>query len=195
MVTCSWGLCKNNSQKNPTLRFIPFVKPFGRFADEKRAKRWVHLCGRKNFTVDMIKRTSYICAHHFPNYHEKKDFNPILNKGLEPYSCLSSYLPPKFVKTKGNTIEKKPEIPADLHNVSSGTYLNSNTKTYSKPKVTTVSVPYGVELAKAENIDAQNLVDVSPIKLGGLEHKDFVESIEKTASAEEIIQSVESAGV
>ena len=103
MVTCSWGLCKNNSQKNPTLRFIPFVKPFGRFADKERAKRWVHLCGRKNFTVDMIKRTSYICAHHFPNYHEKNDFNPILNKGLEPYSCLSSARPFKFVQTKGNT--------------------------------------------------------------------------------------------
>ena len=103
MSTCSMGLCKNNKRKNPTLRFIPFVKPFGRFANEERAKRWVHLCGRKDFTVDQITQNSYICAHHFPNYENKKDFNPILNKELEPYNLFSSKTHPKFEKTKGNT--------------------------------------------------------------------------------------------
>ena len=102
MANCSMGLCKNNRRKNPTLRFIPFVKPFGRFADKERAKRWVHLCGRKDLTVDKITHSSFICAHHFPNYEEKKDFNPILNKELEPYNYFSSKHP-KFVKTKGNT--------------------------------------------------------------------------------------------
>ena len=195
MATCSWGLCLNNKRKNPTLRFIPFVKPYGKFEDKERAKKWVHLCGRKNFTIDMINRNSYICAHHFPNYHQPIDFNPNVNKGLEPYSCLSAARRPQFVKTKGNTVEKKPEIPPDLHDVSPPPGNYSNVKTFSKQKVTTVSVPYGVELAKAENIDAKNLVNVSPIRFEGLEHEDFVETIDKTASAEEMILTVESAGM
>ena len=92
------GLCKNDKRKNPTLRFsIPFVKPYERFADKGST-----LIGRRKITVDMIKKNSFICAHHFPNYEEKKDFNPILNKELEPYNYFSSKHP-KFVKTKGNT--------------------------------------------------------------------------------------------
>ena len=53
--TCSWGICLNTDRKNPNLRFVPFVKPYGRFAEPGRAARWVKLCGRKNFTVENIR--------------------------------------------------------------------------------------------------------------------------------------------
>ena len=101
--TCSWGICLSTDRKNPKLRFVPFVKPYGRFADHGRAARWVYLCGRKNFGLENIKRSSFICAHHFPNHANKRDLNPILNYDLEPYSCLSSEIHPKFVPTTGNT--------------------------------------------------------------------------------------------
>ena len=101
--TCSWGICLNTDRKNPNLRFVPFVKPYGRFAEPRRAARWVKLCGRKNFTVENITKNSYICAQHFPNYEHKNQFTPILNQDLEPYSCLSFEAHPKFVPTTGNT--------------------------------------------------------------------------------------------
>ena len=111
--SCKWGNCKNTDwkSKSPGLRFIPFVKPFGRYADVERAKRWIDLCGRKNFSVKNITHDSYICAHHFHNYENKSELNPILNNELEPYSFLTwlqspeNY--PKFVQTKGNTVEKQ----------------------------------------------------------------------------------------
>ena len=101
--SCAWGICPNTDNKNPTLRFISFVKPYGRYGDRARAANWVYLCGRKNFTLENITQNSYICAHHFPNHKNKAKLNPILNKELEPYSCLSSEVHPKFVPTIGNT--------------------------------------------------------------------------------------------
>ena len=101
--SCAWGICVNTDNKTPTLRFIPFVKPHGPLGDQARAARWVYLCGRNNFSLENITQHSYICAHHFPNYEKKKDLNPLLNKDLEPYSCLSSEIHPEFVPTKGNT--------------------------------------------------------------------------------------------
>ena len=104
--SCAWGVCPNTDNKNPTLRFIPFVKPNGRFGDRPRAAHWVYLCGRKNFTLDNITQHSYICAHHFPNYEKKSQLNPILNKELAPYSCMTSEIHPKFFPTQGNTGKK-----------------------------------------------------------------------------------------
>ena len=106
--SCAWGICVNTDNKTPTLRFIPFVKPYGPFGDHARAARWVYLCGRKNFTLKNITQHSYICAHHFPNYPHKKDLNIHCNKELEPYSArLLPNAHPKFVQTEGNTVQKK----------------------------------------------------------------------------------------
>ena len=120
--SCKWGNCKNTDwkSKSPGLRFIPFVKPFGRYANIERAQRWIDLCGRKKFSVKNITHDSYICAHHFPNHEDKNDLNPILNNELEPYSFLTwlqspeSY--PKFVPTKGNTVEKLNKKPSSTKN-------------------------------------------------------------------------------
>merc|ERR1712203_321902 len=87
--SCKWGNCNNSDHKSPTLRFIPFAKPFGKHADVKRAQKWVDLCARKDFSVKSINNDSYICAHHFPNYETKEELTPQTNKELEPYSFLA----------------------------------------------------------------------------------------------------------
>ena len=61
---CCYGLCKSDSRKPEAgVTFIPFPKPRRKF---DIARRWVHLCGRKNFTVESITRCTYICSKHFP---------------------------------------------------------------------------------------------------------------------------------
>lgn len=42
--------------------FIPFPKPK---SNENKCKRWIAACGRENFTVDNIKKWTYICSKHF----------------------------------------------------------------------------------------------------------------------------------
>ena len=79
---CSHGLCKSDSRKQPDKKFALFVQPKGRNADLNRAKRWVHLCGRKGFTIENIERTTHICEDHFP---ENVDLDYRRNKDLEPY--------------------------------------------------------------------------------------------------------------
>ena len=78
---CSWGLCKSDSRfpENlpPGTEFIRFPKPgkiktsMTKWEEEQqmqrteKAKRWVHACGRRNFTVDKIRGHTYICSLHF----------------------------------------------------------------------------------------------------------------------------------
>ena len=109
-VTCSWGHCPNTSQKNPTLRFIPF--PTSQFEYSIRVARWAWLCGRENFTENDITNTSYICAEHFDSYENVEDLNPKKNQNLEPYPHPSVALikaPNFFVKPKISVADFKCE--------------------------------------------------------------------------------------
>ena len=63
--TCASGLCHNNNNKNPEKVFALFVQPKGRGADLERAKIWVQLLGRGNFTVENVTRQTYVCSDHF----------------------------------------------------------------------------------------------------------------------------------
>ena len=200
--TCAWGLCQNTRQKNPTLRFIPFIKPFGRFPDRICADRWVWLCGRKNFTVDDITHNTYICAEHFDNYENVEDLNPRKNQRLEPYPATSkTSKAPKFVPTKANTITPRPKIPQDLHEVET---VNSeekfkNVKTFSKPKVTTIEVPYGVKnFVTPSKINAAHSSYISPkqIRILGKRPMDYVQSAStENDTAEEILETIELTGM
>ena len=195
--SCAWGICGNTDNKNPTLRFISFVKPYGTLGDHARAARWVYLCGRKNFSLENINQHSYICARHFPNHHNPKDLNPHFNKNLEPYSCR--LVQPKFVPTKGNTVEKKPKIPVDLHKVDEqpeGKF--ENIKTFSRPKVATIEVPYAKIPATPIKINLpQSSSSISPKQIKFLGHNpiDFVKNVStKDTTAEEIVDEIEQAG-
>ena len=78
---CCYGNCKSNSEKNPDLVFLPFVKPK---ADFVRCRRWINLCGRPKdtFNTDKITNDTYICQLHFRknqvlNWHENPKLEPI----------------------------------------------------------------------------------------------------------------------
>ena len=81
VIHCCWGTCKTDTRyyfnSPPGTFFIPFPK-VGRFKDvmtewernrekEKtlKAKRWVFACGRKDFTLEKVKKDTYICSIHF----------------------------------------------------------------------------------------------------------------------------------
>ena len=85
---CIYGTCLSDSRRpeDKNLKFLPFAKPWN---DRKQAERWVHLIGRKNFTVDDITQNSYICVKHFPKNVELNWKNWKKNKTLEPYPALS----------------------------------------------------------------------------------------------------------
>jgi hypothetical protein len=76
---CCFGVCSSNSKRHPDVNFIPFIKPT---INLKRAERWVHLCGRADFSVDKITRDTYICHLHFS---VGQDLNTHTNPLLEPY--------------------------------------------------------------------------------------------------------------
>ena len=42
----------------------------------EKARRWVRACGRRNFTVERIKKDTYICSLHFPGENGPTQFNP-----------------------------------------------------------------------------------------------------------------------
>lgn len=64
---CCYGLCRSDSRyqdrdhmKNIT--WIKFPKPH---RDRERCEKWVHACGRVNFTVKNVNKWTYICSKHF----------------------------------------------------------------------------------------------------------------------------------
>jgi hypothetical protein len=76
---CCWGTCVSDSRyREEGVTFIPFPKPK---SFPKQAKKWIVLCGRKNFKVRNITKNTYICSKHF-----KKDdlINLRANPTLEP---------------------------------------------------------------------------------------------------------------
>lgn len=81
---CSYALCKSDSRRHPDIKFVAFVKPK---SDLKRAKRWIHLCGREHFDVAMITRNTYLCDKHF---RPGEILNTCENLLLEPFPAVSS---------------------------------------------------------------------------------------------------------
>ena len=82
VMHCCYGLCKSDNRYPDSMpartTFLPFPKP-GKIKEgmddwlinqEKKkiekAKRWVHACGRKDFSsIEQITKSTYICSLHF----------------------------------------------------------------------------------------------------------------------------------
>ena len=78
---CVWGLCKSDSRYPDNLSEGTYFIRFPKLGNVKegmthlekqkeidktnKCKRWVHACGRKNFTVKDVKKDTYICSRHF----------------------------------------------------------------------------------------------------------------------------------
>ena len=78
---CCWGNCKNDSRYPDKLPsgtyFIRFPKP-GNVKESmtqwekdrenvktEKAKKWVHACGREGFSIQIIKKETFIWSNHF----------------------------------------------------------------------------------------------------------------------------------
>ena len=91
----SWGLCKSDSRYPESMsegtHFIRSAK-IGKVKDgmteveknkpnelTEKAKKWVHACGRKGFSIDKITKGTYICSPPFVggNGPTEKDSDPI----------------------------------------------------------------------------------------------------------------------
>ncbi|XP_061186814.1 uncharacterized protein LOC133194932 [Saccostrea echinata] len=55
------------------VKFIPFPKPKTQL---EKCQRWVRLCGRKHFTVESIRKETYICSKHFVGGNGPSDSHP-----------------------------------------------------------------------------------------------------------------------
>ena len=78
MGICVYKNCGLTEFKCPELKFARFVQPK---SDLERAKTWIKLIGRDDFSVKDINYTSMLCEKHFkPN----ENLNWRINKSLEP---------------------------------------------------------------------------------------------------------------
>lgn len=64
---CCWGVCVSDSRYTDRehmteVTCIPFPKPF---SQPDTCQRWVNLCGRQNFAVANVNKSTYICSKHF----------------------------------------------------------------------------------------------------------------------------------
>jgi hypothetical protein len=64
---CCYGQCNSDSRyaDRPHMQgvhWIPFPKP-GRNLD--KCQKWLHACGRQNFTKENVTKWTYICSKHF----------------------------------------------------------------------------------------------------------------------------------
>ena len=65
---CCYGDCNSDSryvgrrEDMENIFFIPFPKPK---TQREKCERWIRLCGRKFFTVENVRKETYICSKHF----------------------------------------------------------------------------------------------------------------------------------
>ena len=78
--SCVFSSCRSSSKKDNSIVFAKFVSPF---CDPERAKKWVKLVGRSDFTTGKITRNIFVCERHFPR--STLDYDYQTNPALEPF--------------------------------------------------------------------------------------------------------------
>lgn len=81
MVTtkhCCYGLCTSDSRyPKAGVYFIGFGNGFPKPTKEKeKCQRWVHNCGRGDFSIKNVNKDTYICSLHFVGGNGPTDENP-----------------------------------------------------------------------------------------------------------------------
>ena len=101
---CAFGVCTSDSRKpQPGVTFVPFPKPF---KNRQMVKRWIHLCGRKDFTIKDVNRNTYVCSKHFePGVELDWKKNPSLEPVLLPTKPQSDREKRKLLREKVSSIE------------------------------------------------------------------------------------------
>ena len=75
---CCYGNCKSDSRYSNRedmrdVSFIRFPKPHLNF---EKCQKWIYACGRQGFSVDNIKKDTYICSLHFVDKKGPTDEHP-----------------------------------------------------------------------------------------------------------------------
>ena len=68
---CCYGVCKSDSryfdrEYMQGVTWTPFPKPCRKL---EKCQRWLRACGRDGFTVEHVKRWTYMCSKHFVGGH------------------------------------------------------------------------------------------------------------------------------
>ena len=86
---CAHGNCNSDTRYHPDKKFAKFPQPAGWNPDVKRCKEWLHLMGRKDFTIANINKSSWVCEDHF---EEGVDLNYItVRKSLKIIKNLDGW--------------------------------------------------------------------------------------------------------
>ena len=89
----------------------------------EKAKKWVHACSRKNFSIKNITKDTYICSNHFIGFSGPTDLNPdpftasVSDKDFEKLSKKRK--PPKDRASSSLTKPKKRKIENNSTNIES----------------------------------------------------------------------------
>ena len=110
---CSWELWKSDSRYPESMpvgtHFIRFAKVKDGMTEweknkqnefTEKAKKWVHACGRKGFTIDKITKDTYICSLHFVGGNGPT--------GEDPDLINASLLECELVRKKDKKKRKRP---------------------------------------------------------------------------------------
>ena len=188
---CSWGLCKSDSRfpENlpPGTEFIRFPKPgkikksMTKWEEEQqmqrteKAKRWVHACGRKNFTVDKIRGHTYICSLHFiggkgPTIDNPEPLNAKLTeieivrkskkRKANPVLAAKKMATSLLVKTNDTTTDS--DILFTIEPLMNSTFVNND-------RIETENTPISLNLSDANNYSKNE--ESSDICDANLHHK------------------------
>ena len=157
---CSWGLCKADSRYPENLRegtyFIRFPKP-GKIKENmtqlqrnmesektEKCKRWIHACGRENFTISNVKKDTYICSQHFED--------PSGPTAEHPHPLIAKVQPENAKK-----IQRKRKPPKER-------MMNNNIQSTKRNKVKRTNSSNEIEEKNPSNI-YKNIIEDDTAKL------------------------------
>jgi hypothetical protein len=105
---CCYGDCNSDSRyvgkrsDMDGVNFFPFPKPKTQL---EKCRCWVRLCGRKYFTVESIRKDTYICSKHFVGGNGPTDAQP------DPLPAVSTDFERNMLSAKK---KRKPPTPRPL---------------------------------------------------------------------------------
>lgn len=106
-IKCCYGTCTSRIRslkcKVKGAEGIFFVKFPSKKGDSERCKKWVLACGRMNFTVESLDKSSYICSRHFLGFNGPTEENP------DPIPLIQ-VLTPEDLEVKPNVVEPQKRI-------------------------------------------------------------------------------------
>ncbi|XP_045160376.2 uncharacterized protein LOC123525403 [Mercenaria mercenaria] len=130
---CCYGLCNSDSRYADRdymqgVFWINFPKPK---RTEAKCRKWVAACGRKDFTIEKVKKWTYICSKHFVGGNGPTEANP----DPVPASYTPAQVEKFSRKRKAPTPRSTPVSKKTLFEVSEALLSLQHTPPVKKPQV------------------------------------------------------------